>query len=77
MKIELEIVTEEELRMENRHENEVADGCVEELKRPSMRCMVCGLTAYARDTEMAKYGKSHYDCQSGGHSFYPRAIQQH
>ena len=44
------------------------------LERPSMRCMICGLTAYARDPEMVKYGKSHYDCECGGHSFYPRAV---
>ena len=46
------------------------------LERPSMRCMICGLTAYARDPEMDKYGKSHYDCESGGHAFYPRAMQR-
>ena len=46
------------------------------MPRPSMRCMICGLTAYARDPEMDKYGKSHYDCECGGHSFYPRAVNQ-
>lgn len=46
------------------------------LERPSMKCMICGLKAYARDPEMVKYGKSHYDCECGGHSFYPRAVQQ-
>jgi len=47
-----------------------------EEERPSMCCMICGLRAYARDPEMVKYGKSHYDCESGGHSFYPNAVQQ-
>lgn len=42
----------------------------------SMRCVICGKTAFARSPEMVKYGKSHYDCESGGHSFYPRAVQQ-
>ena len=46
------------------------------LERQSMKCMICGLTAYARDPETVKYGKSHYDCECGGHSFYPRAVQQ-
>lgn len=46
------------------------------LERPSMRCMICGRTAYARDIEIDKYGKSHYDCESGGHSFYPRAVDR-
>ncbi len=46
------------------------------LERPSMRCLICGLTAFARDPEMVKYGKSHYDCECGGHSFYPRAMQR-
>lgn len=44
--------------------------------RPSMRCMICGLTAYARDPEMVKHDKSHYDCECGGHSFYPAAIRR-
>ena len=46
------------------------------LERPSMRCMICGKLAYARDVEMDRYGKSHYDCESSGHSFYPRAMQR-
>jgi len=46
------------------------------LERPSMRCMICGMKAYARDPEMVKYNKSHYDCESGGHGFYPRAVKR-
>ena len=46
------------------------------LERPSMRCMICGLTSYARDAETDKYVESHYDCECGGHSFYPRAMKR-
>lgn len=45
-------------------------------ERDEMPCMICGRRSYARDPETAKYGKSHYDCESGGHSFYPRAMER-